>query len=89
MTHERLRLGDAHALDRNRHHDAREARAGLPHLQGLHRLAGTAQVIRELRQPGLQARLRRVDPELGPERRIGQQPLDQRPGANALLILSG
>ena len=74
-------LHDADALHRRRHHHAGEARLGLPHVQGHHRLArAELHLLRELLEPGLAARLGRVAAEARAERGVDEQALDQLRG---------
>jgi putative modified peptide len=74
-------LHDADALHRRRHHHAGEARLGLPHVQGHHRLArAQLHLLRELLESRLPARLGGVAAEARAERRVDEQALDQLRG---------
>jgi hypothetical protein len=81
-------LDHAYALGRDRHHHSGEARLRLPKLERVHRLATGTQLPGQFVQPRCAADSRGVAPELGPERRVDEQPLDQlaRPVG---LLLSG
>jgi hypothetical protein len=71
-------LVDADALHRGGHHHAGQARLRLALVERHHRLAGAHRhLVGELVEPRLAARARRVAPELGPERRVAEQALDQ------------
>jgi hypothetical protein len=82
-----LHLGDGHALDRDRHHDAGEARLGLAHLERVHRLARRSELRGEVGQSGVQACLRRIATEAGAQLRVDQKPFDQLRDQLVLLFL--
>jgi hypothetical protein len=84
-----LDLLDRHTLGRHRHHDARQAGTGLANLHRVHRLARLTQLGRQLRQTGRQTGPARIPAELGAKLRVGEQPLDQLPGALGLQLLIG
>ena len=74
-------LVDAHALHGGGHHHAGQAGLRLAVLQRHHRLARPERhLVGELVQPGVAARGRGVAPELGAERRVAEQSLDQLGG---------
>jgi hypothetical protein len=77
MAHERLRLADAHPLDRHRHHDTGQARARLAHDQRVHGCTGFAHLGGQVGEPGGQAGRGRVAAELGPEPGVYQEALDE------------
>jgi hypothetical protein len=71
-------LVDADALHGGGHHHAGQARLRLALVERHHRLARAHRhLLRELVEAGLAAGARRVAPELGAERRVAEQPLDQ------------
>jgi len=86
VVNQRLRLPDAHPLDRHGHHDAGEARPRFPDDQGVHRSPRPGELGGELGQPCRRTRPRGVEPELGAELRIDEQPLDQLAGGVVLPI---
>jgi hypothetical protein len=88
MVHDRLRLGDAHPLDRHRHHDTGQARARLAHDQRVHRCTGSGHLGGQVGEPGGQAGRGRVAAELGPEPGVDQEALDQL-GRERAVAISG
>jgi hypothetical protein len=86
VLHQCFGLDDAHTLDRDRHHDAREAGPRFPQLERLHRLARSAELGREFGQPRRETRLRWVVAELAAELRVDEQPLDQLARAGGLVV---
>jgi hypothetical protein len=74
-------LVDADALHGGGHHHAGQAGLRLADVERHHRLAGAERhLVGQLVQAGVAARGGRVAPELRPERRVGEQPLDQLRG---------
>jgi hypothetical protein len=80
-------LMNRNPLHRHRHHNPSQRRLRLTNHHRLHRLTpGAAEVLGEVRQPSVDAGLRGILTEVCAEARVGQQPLDQRSGADALLV---
>jgi hypothetical protein len=77
VLHERLSLGEAHALDRHGHHDAGEARPRLANHQRVHGTAGPGQLGGEFGQARRHTGGGRIVAELGAEHRVHEEPLDQ------------